>query len=111
MELGRRRLRSCFANTGPGGRGSPSDLIRKVCPQGLDAVRMKAEKSAGSKGECLVRIPEAWSREPKSPRWSAERRARFRNFEARAAVPTCTAAVDTHCVFRRSAPLREHAGR
>ena len=45
----------------------------------LDAVRMKVAKAAGS-GEVNASrpSPEAWSREPKSPRWSAERRARFR---------------------------------
>ena len=32
MESGRRRLRSCFANASPGGRGSPSVLTMKDCP-------------------------------------------------------------------------------
>ena len=45
---------------------------------GLDAVRMKAGKVRRMKGPSgSVRIPEARSRGPKSPRWSAERRARL----------------------------------
>ena len=48
MESGTRRLRSCFANMSPGGRGSPTVPTMRDCPQGLHAGWMKAEKSAGS---------------------------------------------------------------
>ena len=73
MESGRRRLRSCLARMSPGGLGSPSVLIMKDCPQGLDAGRMKAAKACRIKGaNALVRPrkhgPEAKNRRGGAPK-------------------------------------------
>jgi hypothetical protein len=71
-----RRLRPCFASTGPGGCGSPSVPTTGRCPKGLDGAGRTGRKPRDRAGEeSAVRVPEARSRGPKSPRWSAGWRA------------------------------------
>jgi hypothetical protein len=76
-----RRLRDA-SQASSGRQGSPSAPTTWGCLQWLDVVRRRAAKAAWEQssesapwGTSLVPCPEVRSRGPKSPPWSAERRA------------------------------------
>src|SRR5579862_9072940 len=97
-----RRLRAGLVTPPPGRLGQPSDLTKKVCLQWLDRSRMNRGGSPGDQvgHRALLRTLKARSRGEKSPRWSAERRARFAK-----RAPRLTSVETKTCAFRRSAPL------
>ena len=65
--------------------------------EGGESRRMKG-------GGCLLSVPGSTvPRTKKSPRWSAERRARFRDLKRALPRRLCAAEVED-CAFRRSAP-------
>jgi hypothetical protein len=103
---GMRRPRLWFATTVPGGHRSPSVPTTGDCPLRAGLGRMNAAKAAGSGGEELaVRVQEARSEGPKSPRWSAGRRHALRHSRACPPKPErAEAGTERRCADWRSIP-------
>src|SRR6185436_18691919 len=104
MESGRRRLRSCFANTGPGGLGSPSAPTTRGCP------KLRAGRGADENGESrwirgakLLSVSRKHGPEAQNRRGGAPKGGRACD-QARAAACVKARQMLRHGAFRRSAP-------